>query len=109
MPPNIITESHIEEIAIEFLEKESYNYLYAPIIAPLPEGNGERQRYSDVVLIDRLRTTLIKVNPKVPKEAIEEAIKKVLRIESQNLISICNSLLPKLMSGKIRVPIKTPA
>ncbi|MFA5856887.1 MAG: type I restriction endonuclease subunit R, partial [Candidatus Pacearchaeota archaeon] len=105
MPTNIITESHIEEIAIEFLEKEGYNYIYAPRIAPAPEGNGERLSYSDVVLVDRLRTALIKLNPKVPKEAIEVAIKKVLRIESQNQISN-NQGFHKMLANGIEVEYK---
>jgi len=31
---NKITESAIEKFAIELLEKESYQYVYAPSIAP---------------------------------------------------------------------------
>src|SRR3989338_7836220 len=87
MPQNIITEDHIEEEALRMLKEEGYEYVYAPSIAPAPEGNGERKKYSDVVLVDRLTTALEKINPKVPKEAIEEAVKKVLRSQTQNLVS----------------------
>ncbi|MDP3027180.1 MAG: type I restriction endonuclease subunit R [Nanoarchaeota archaeon] len=87
MPQNIITEDHIEEEVLRMLKEEGYEYIYAPNIAPAPEGNGERKRYSDVVLVDRLITALEKINPKVPKEAIEEAVKKVLRSQTQNLVS----------------------
>ena len=87
MPQNIITEDHIEEEALRMLKEEGYDYIYAPSIAPAPEGNGERKKYSEVVLVDRLTTALEKINPKVPKEAIEEAVKKVLRSQTQNLIS----------------------
>ena len=87
MPQNIITEDHIEEEALRMLKEEGYDYIYAPSIAPAPEGNGERKKYSEVVLVDRLITALEKINPKVPKEAIEEAVKKVLRSQTQNLIS----------------------
>jgi len=87
MPQNIITEDHIEEEALRMLKDEGYDYIYAPSIAPAPEGNGERKRYSDVVLVDRLTTALERINPKVPKEAIEEAVKKVLRSQTQNLVS----------------------
>ncbi len=87
MPQNIITEDHIEEEALRMLKEEGYDYIYAPNIAPAPEGNGERKKYSDVVLVDRLTIALEKINPKVPKEAIEEAVKKVLRSQSQNLVS----------------------
>ena len=41
MTSNKITESAIEEFAIELLEKQGYRYLYAPDIAP----DGELIRY----------------------------------------------------------------
>ncbi|MFA5856685.1 MAG: type I restriction endonuclease subunit R [Candidatus Pacearchaeota archaeon] len=87
MSQNIITEDHIEEEALRMLKDEGYDYIYAPTIAPAPEGNGERKKYSEIVLIDRLRDALERINPKVPKEAIEEAVKKVLRSQTQNLVS----------------------
>src|SRR3989338_3093111 len=85
---NIITEDHIEEEALRMLANEGYEYVYAPEIAPTADGgNGERKRYSDIVLVDKLRWALERINPKVPKEAIEEAVKKVIRSESQNLVA----------------------
>ena len=41
---NKITESAIEKIAIELLEKQGYKYIYAPSIAPdsdTPERNAQ--------------------------------------------------------------------
>ena len=42
-----ITESAIETFAIELLEKQGYQYIYAPDIAPDGE-RPERQSYKDV-------------------------------------------------------------
>ena len=85
---NIITEDHIEEEALRMLANEGYEYVYALDIAPVSDGgNGERKKYSDIILIDKLRGALERINPKVPKDAIEEAVKKVVRSESQNLIA----------------------
>jgi type I restriction enzyme R subunit len=42
----------------------------------------ERKSYSDVVLVERLRNAVDRINPDIPREAKEEAIKKVLRSES---------------------------
>ena len=74
MPQNLITEDDLEREALKLLENQGYEIIYAPNIAPAPEGNGEREGYSDVILVGRLRKALIKINPKIPKEAIEEAI-----------------------------------
>tara|TARA_R110002073_G_scaffold245531_1_gene408247 strand:+ start:8405 stop:8578 length:174 start_codon:yes stop_codon:yes gene_type:complete len=49
-----ITENEIELLAIEIFEGLGYDYLHAPDIAP-DGDNPERQRYEEVVLVDRLQ------------------------------------------------------
>lgn len=105
MPQNIITEDHIEEEALRMLKEEGYEYVYAPSIAPAPEGNNERKKYSDVVLVDRLTIALERINPNVPKEAIEEAVKRIIRNESQNLISD-NQQFHKLITDGMSIPYR---
>jgi len=84
---HVITESEVEQAALDILEELDYETLYGPDIAPPPEGvRPERKSYSDVVLADRLSKAIERLNPTIPKEAREEALKKVLRVESQKLI-----------------------
>jgi len=66
MPQNIVTEDHIEQEALKTLDDEGYSVIYAPTIAPAPEGNGEQEKYSDVVLTNRLRKALVRINPSNP-------------------------------------------
>ena len=82
---NLLTESVMEEAALEILGSLDYAILHGPDIAP-GELFTERANYSDVVLIKRLKESLTRINPKVPAEAVEEAIRKILRTESPNLI-----------------------
>ncbi|MDD5051017.1 MAG: type I restriction endonuclease subunit R [Syntrophorhabdaceae bacterium] len=83
----IITESEVEDAALEILSGLGYKTLYGPDIAPAPDGvKPERSSYSDVVLTERLRSAIERINPKIPEEAREEAVKKVLRVESPELI-----------------------
>ena len=66
-----IYESHIEEWVVELLEKEGYTYL-------APEAQeAEREDLHDVVLEQRLRDAVALLNPNVPEDAREDAIKKV--------------------------------
>lgn len=81
-----ITESHIEEFAIELLEKQGYEYIYAPDIAPDGE-TPERESYEQVLLINRLRRAVRRINPDIPVEQQEEAIREIQRIASQELIA----------------------
>jgi len=69
-----ITESKIEDFTIELLEKAGYQYLYGPDIAPDGE-QPERHSFEDVLLLDRLRKAVNRINPFVPQDAIEDAIK----------------------------------
>jgi type I restriction enzyme R subunit len=79
-----VTESTVEEAALEVFSALGYTVLHGPDIAP-GELFEERKSYGDVVLVGRLRQALARINPKVPAEAIEEAIRKVLRTESASL------------------------
>jgi type I restriction enzyme R subunit len=81
-----LTESQIEEFAIELFQKLDYEYIYAPDIAP--DGNNPmRHSFEDVVLKDRLRDAAIKINSLIPRPAIDEAIKTVMRIASPELLA----------------------
>ncbi|MEK6963926.1 MAG: type I restriction endonuclease subunit R [Nanoarchaeota archaeon] len=82
--PNIITESEIEDQALQLLEELGYKILHGPDIACDGE-HPERSSYSEVVLLGRLKTAIDKLNPSLPEEAKEEAVKKLLRLETQDL------------------------
>lgn len=81
-----ITENHIEEFAIELLEKQGYQYIYAPDIAPDGE-TPERENYEQVILIERLRRAVRRINPSIPADQQEEAIREIQRIASPELIA----------------------
>ncbi|MDA8086723.1 MAG: type I restriction endonuclease subunit R [Nitrospiraceae bacterium] len=83
-----ITESALEDTALSWLKNLGYDVLFGPDIA----GDGlfpERDlaaNYTDVVLAGRLREALKTINPNIPGEAIEDAIRKVTRTESPSLV-----------------------
>ena len=63
-----ITESDVEQAALDILEELDYKTLYGPDIAPPPEGTRpERKNYSDVVLVERLTKAIDKLNPTILK------------------------------------------
>jgi len=81
-----LTESTIESFAIEQLEQLGYQYLYTPGIA-LDEEKPQRSSYEDVLLLGRLREAVRRINPDIPDEIREDAIKEILRIGSPDLIA----------------------
>ncbi|MBR8828056.1 MAG: type I restriction endonuclease subunit R [Gomphosphaeria aponina SAG 52.96 = DSM 107014] len=71
------TESILEQATLDILSDLGYTTLNA---------NEERTSSSDIILTDRLQSALIAINPNIPFNAIEEAIKKVSRTDSPSLI-----------------------
>lgn len=96
-----ITESDIEEFAIELLEKQGYQYIYGPSIAPDSE-TPERASFEDVVLLERLKTAVCRINPTVPADAREDAIKQITRLSSPELIAN-NEAFHRLLTEGIKV------
>ncbi|MDW7730495.1 MAG: type I restriction endonuclease subunit R [Bacillota bacterium] len=81
-----LTESAVELYAIEELESQGYKYLHGPAISP--DGQiPERQDYSRVILTDRLKKAVEKINPEIPPEAQEQAVREIERIRTPDLIS----------------------
>ena len=81
-----ITESTIELLAIKRLEDLGYLYLYGPDIAS-DGANPERVAYDQVLLVQRLKLAVKKINPEIPAEAQNEAIKTLQRIASSELLA----------------------
>ena len=99
--PHIITESEVEQVALDILSELKYKVIYGPDIAP--DGpRPERQSYTDVILIARLREVIDRINPTIPAEAKEEAIKHILRTESPDLV-INNHRFHKMLVDGIDV------
>ncbi len=96
-----MTESDIELFAIEQLEKLNYHYIYAPNIAP-DSDTPERQSFEDVLLLDRLRLAVGRINPDIPTEAREEAVKQIQRLNSPDLIAN-NEAFHRLLTEGIKV------
>jgi type I restriction enzyme R subunit len=79
----IITENQVEQIAIDEFIELGYAYLNGVDISP--SGLSPEREYQEVVLKDRLSQAIADINPNVPAEAREEALRKVLRTESPSL------------------------
>lgn len=75
-----ITEDAVEQVAIELLEEQGYLYLTPE------EWEVERGDLSNVLLRDRLETAIDKLNPIIPQEAKEQALRIVSNLPSQNLV-----------------------
>ena len=99
---NKITESTIEELAIELLEKSGYQYVYAPDIAP-DSDTPERNRFEEVLLLERLQSTVDRITQNKAKTIDTNDDQGINSNQIRTLEKLRDTLLPKLMSGKVRV------
>jgi type I restriction enzyme R subunit len=96
-----LTESHLEEATLEYFRGLGYGILFGSEIAP-GEPAEERVSFSEVVLPERLRATIKRLNPALPDSALEEAFRKVTRQESPALV-VNNRRLHKMLVNGVTV------
>jgi type I restriction enzyme R subunit len=80
MTKNKITEDSVEQLAIELLEEQGYSYLSPD------EWEAERSDLSVVILRQRVKAAIDRLNSSVPLDAREQALRSVTNLPSQNLI-----------------------
>lgn len=97
-----ITEDKIETFAIEVLQSMGWEYVHGLAIAPGAE-QAERENFEQIVLVDRLRKSVAVLNPNIPHDAQEQAIQKVLRIYSPELLHN-NETFHQLLVEKVKIP-----
>ena len=93
---NKITENQIELFAIELLEKQGYEYIYAP--------EYERD-FEDVILKERLQNSLTAINPTLAFDLIEYAIKEIERLQTTELLTD-NEKFHKMITEGITVEVQ---
>jgi type I restriction enzyme R subunit len=93
-----IAESHVEEAALEWLRGLGYSIAEGPDIAP-DTAKSERESYGDVVLIERLKKAIARLNPALPSEAQADALRRVLQTETPSLVEENRRLHKAIVEG----------
>lgn len=94
-------EDHVEQAGIETLKSLGWQYLATAAIAP--DGSApQRASYSDVILIPRLEKALRAINPHIPADALQEALRRVISPEFPSLVEE-NRRLHRVMTDGIGV------
>ena len=92
----VFTEERLEQTTIAWFHDLGYGIALGSDISPdLPAPGAarqagdpayERKDYDQVVLLGRFQTALGNINPNIPPDAINEAVRKITRTESPSLI-----------------------
>jgi type I restriction enzyme R subunit len=98
-PP--FTESVVEEAALAWLESAGWTIRHGADMVP-GELFGERDDYGQVILAGRLREALVRLNPGLPQEALDDALHRLMRPEGADLV-VRNHYLHRLVIDGVTV------
>ena len=93
-------ESTVEEAALAWLASSGFAVAHGPDIA-VGQPGAERSdpTYRDVVLEWRLREALVRLNPDLPQEALDDAFRKIVRADGPSLIERNRAVHRMLVDG----------
>ncbi|OQS09275.1 DEAD/DEAH box helicase [Chromobacterium violaceum] len=98
-----MTEDQLEQETLGWLEDVGYTHLYGPDLAP--EGaDCERADYRQVLLLERLRSAIARLNPGIPLAAREDALRQVQELGIPALLS-ANRRFHQLLVGGVPVEV----
>jgi len=93
-----LTESIVESATLSWLASLGYTSIFGPEIAP-EEHAAERESFQEVLLTRRLGDALRHLNPGIPADAQEEAMRKITRPESPSLLANNRAFHHMLIKG----------
>ena len=83
---SFIAESGVEEVCLDYFADLDWEVLFGPEIAP-GEARAERSSYREVILEDRLRSAIARLNPALTPTEIDGVITTVRRPESVDVLA----------------------
>jgi len=82
-----LAESDVESAALAWLESLGWLVRHGPeIAAGTPRAERSDPGYRDVVLERRLRRALVRLNPNLRTEALDDAVRKLTRTDAPSLL-----------------------
>jgi type I restriction enzyme R subunit len=97
-----MTEDQLEQEMLGWLSEIGYTHIYGPDIA-CDGGNPERSNYQEVLLVERLRAAIDRLNPGIPLVAREDALQQVRDLNTPVVLSANRRLHSFLVNG---VPVE---
>ena len=93
-----MTEDQLEQETLSWLADVGYTVISGYDIAP-DEINSERKNYVEVLLPERLRNAISKLNPSIPLVARDDALQQILNLGTPELLSANRQFHRLLVNG----------
>lgn len=101
---NLNEDTLTEQPVLDWLKQLGYEYTFGPDIAP---GGAfqERGDYRDVILKERLETSLRRINPDISKEKITEVVDQIVKYNHPDL-ELGNKEMYEWLTRGIKIDVK---
>ena len=93
-----MTEEALEQACIGWFEELGWSYAAGEGISP-GGARPEREHYTQVILASKLRDALSRLNPELPAEARDDAVKRLLDYAGQSLVDANREIYTWLRDG----------
>ena len=93
-----LSEATVEDLAVDWLGNSAWSLAHGPDVAP-DASAAERRNYGDVVLKRRLRTALAGLNPTLPADALDDALRRLTSPKGATLESRNRSFHRMIVDG----------
>jgi len=101
--PKLNESTLTEQSVIDWLKQLGYEYKFGPDIST--GGILVERDFKDVILENRLRNTIKRLNPDLPEKAINEAVYKLKSVEHPNL-EIANKEVWRMLTEGVKVEVE---
>ena len=101
-----LNEFIVEDATLTWFGELGYEIGHGPQLAP-GEPAAERASFGSVLLTGRLRDAIHRLNPAIPDDAREEALRKVLRLGTPSLIQT-NRAFHRMLRDGVEVEYPRP-
>ena len=101
-----LTEADVESAALSWLSGLGWRVAHGPDIAP-DTPDAVRADYVQVVLEERLRDTLLNLNPNLPASALETGLRSLVNPEGATT-EARNRAFHRMLVNGVTVPVRRP-
>lgn len=99
-----ITEDQVEDLCIDWFKELGWDYECGYDIAPDSE-NPKRKDYKEVLIVERLKEALLKINPDIPQDKIDEVMVRLARAESP-ILGVNNRQFHRFINNGVPVDLR---
>jgi len=109
MSPSRFTENQLVELpAIEVFEDMGWDTVNAFHETLGPNGTLSRDNKSEVFLTRRLRNAIVRLNPRTPPEAVDQAVTEITRSRTAMHFARANQQIHDLIRDRVEVDVRQP-